>query len=128
METARPASGVHLCDSVSALLPPLFLGGCASLVQVKCVSIRDDKFEVVKELAPADLSEFQRQWSEKAIAKVSLSDVGGMHFKLDVGRGGSGERWLYQTTGYVQVLSKQESPVYKLPDPEAFNRLIGATK
>lgn len=110
------------------LIASALIGGCTSLVQVNHVSIRDEKFDVVKELDPAELSVFQQQWSEKVITNPTLSEVGGLHFKLDIGCGDTSERWLYQTSGHIQKLSKQDSPVYKLPNPEAFNRLIGANK
>jgi len=102
--------------------------GCHSPVSIAGVSIRDDQFQVVVNLTPAELSQFQQQWEDKKVVEVTLSDVGGRHFKLDIDYRRTRDRWLYQTTGYVQVLSKAKTPVYKVPNPKAFNRLIGATE
>jgi len=110
------------------LLVATLVSGCASPVPITGVSVRDDEFQVVKVLAPAELAEFQRQWEEMVTVEVALPDAGGRHFKLDIDHRIAGGRWLYQTTGYVQLLSKAETPVYKVPNPVAFNRLIRATK
>jgi hypothetical protein len=41
---------------------------------------------------------------------------------LSDGRGGS---WFYDTSGLTKLLAKARTPVYRLPSPEVFNRLIG---
>ena len=110
------------------LVTAALMGGCASPAPITGVSVRDAEFQVVKVLGPAELSEFRRHWENKQEVEAALSNVGGQHFKIDVDRRGAGDRWLYQTTGYVQVLDPWKTPVYKLQDPEAFNRLIGAKK
>jgi hypothetical protein len=92
------------------------------------VSVRDAEFEVVKVLTPAELAAFRRHWENKKEVKVSFSKLGGENFPLDIQRLYSSQRWVYKTTGYVRVLSKKVKPVYKLQDPKAFNRLIGAAK
>jgi len=93
------------------------------------VSVRDADFRVVKVLAPDELVAFRQHWENKQEVKGILFKIGPQHYKLDVERQDTGARWIYQTTGYVQVLSKfGKPPVYKLQDPETFNRLIGATK
>jgi hypothetical protein len=100
----------------------------ALTARIARVSVRDDQFEVVKVLTPAERAEFQRYWDQKQEVKAALADVGGAHFALDIKCEESGGRWLYKTTGYVQFLSKKVTPVYKLRDPEAFNKLIGAVR
>jgi hypothetical protein len=104
------------------------VAGCASPAAITGVSVRDADYEVVKVLAPDEVAEFRRQWEDKQEVKAPPSDVEGQHFKLDIERQDSGGRWLYQTTGYVRLLSKEAKPIYKVQDPEAFNRLIGAAK
>jgi hypothetical protein len=111
-----------------ALVVAALMGGFAAPAPITKVSVRDDQFQVVKVLAPAELAEFRRQWESKREVETSLSRVGGQHVKLDIERQDSQGRWLYRTTGYVQLLSKQAKPVYKLQDPATFNRLIGAEK
>jgi hypothetical protein len=103
---------------------------CLAEQPITGVTVWDADFKVVKKLAVTELPEFERAWNAKTEVKVELSKVGGQHFKLDIAKGTtSGARWLYQTTGYVQLLTvKAGKPAYKLNDPQAFNRLIGATK
>jgi hypothetical protein len=110
------------------LVITVLVGGCASATRFTNVSVRDTEFREVKVLTAGELAEFRQQWKNKQEVKASLSEVGGQHFKLDIARQGTGDRWLYQTTGYVQLLSMQATPVYKLQDPQAFNRLIGSEK
>ena len=93
---------------------------------ITAVAIRDSDFKVIKKLSATELAQFELQWNEKARVDASLKEVGGMHLKLDILREDEGDRWLYQTTGYVQVLSVWKTPVYKVPDPTVFNELIGA--
>jgi hypothetical protein len=110
------------------LLAAALVGGCSSPDPITNVSVRDARFEVVKVLTTAELSEFQRQWGNKEDIEATLSNVGGQLFLIDIDRKRPGDRWLYQTTGYVQMLNKgPKTPVYKLRDPDAFNKLIGAT-
>ena len=111
------------------LLAAALVCGCSSPDPITNVSVRDARFEVVKVLTPAELSEFQRQWGNKEEVEATLSNVGGEHFKIDIDRKRHGDRWLYQTTGYTQMLNKgPKMPVYKLRDPGAFSRLIGVTQ
>jgi len=97
------------------------------------VSVRDAGFDVVKVLTPAELASFRPHWENKkevkgSFSKASFSKLGGEHVWLDIEHQHSDARWLYRTTGYVRMLSKKAKPVYKLQDPKAFNRLIGAAK
>jgi hypothetical protein len=46
-------------------------------------------------------------------------------YKIDIRREDRGGRWLYDPVGFVQVLSKRKTPVYRLPSPGAFNKLLG---
>lgn len=103
---------------------------CSAPGPITSVKVWNADFKVIKELTASEVADFERAWSAKMAVDNSLNNVGGEHFKLDIEMGGkSGDRWLYQTTGYVQVLAvKGGKPVYKLQDPEAFNRLIGAAK
>jgi hypothetical protein len=112
------------------ILGAAFLGACATSAPgpIRAVSVRNAQFEVVKILAPSELPEFAWQWENKRKVEASPGSLGGQHLKLDVQRQGSNGRWLYQTTGYVHLLSMQTQPIYRLPEPETFNRLIGATQ
>jgi hypothetical protein len=80
-------------------------------------------------LAPEELAAFQQHWENKQEVEDTLFKIEPQHYKLDIEYQHPGARWIYHTTGYVEMLHKfGKQPVYKLQDPEAFNRLIGATK
>lgn len=103
---------------------------CAKTPPITRVTILDEQFRVVKVLDAPEIAEFERAWEEKEETDAGLRDAGGLHFKIDIERASaSSNRWLYQSTGFVRVLTmKAGRPVYRLQDPEAFNTLIGATK
>ena len=103
---------------------------CARTPPITRVTILDEHFRLVKVLDAAEVAEFERAWEEKEETDAVSGDAGGLHFKIDIERAGaSGNRWLYRSTGVAQVLTmKAGRPVYRLQDPEAFNRLIGAMK
>jgi hypothetical protein len=110
------------------LVSCLFTVGSASAGDpVTGVSIRAD-FEVVKKLTPQELTAFNRHWNGKTKVSGSLSSGGGSPFTIDVKTEDSSGRWIYYTSGLVTPLSKKVVPVYKVPDPQEFNRLIGADK
>jgi hypothetical protein len=94
---------------------------------VSGISIRRD-FQVVKELTPQELTAFNRQWNGKTKVSASPSSGGGEVFMIDIKSEDSGGRWTYYTSGLVTRVSKQVVPVYKVPEPKEFNRLIGAEK
>ena len=100
--------------------------GCISNSPTTAVTVRNKEFEIVKSLSADEVVEFERLWQDKSEVSVPLNDAGGTHFKLDLTYGDDSDRWLYQTSGFVQMLSIDKSPVYQLRVPEAFNRLIGA--
>jgi hypothetical protein len=106
------------------------LSACSSPGPITAVTVRDSNFQIVKQLSTAELAEFEHRWNAKTKVSTSLKDAGGEHFKLDIASEGTGNRWLYHTTGYVQVLSISVlgTPVYQVPEPEAFNKLIGVRK
>src|SRR4029450_6091143 len=106
----------------------VFVTSLALPERITRVSVSDKQAQVVKVLAPAERAEFQHHWDNKQEVKTPLAEVGGECFKLDIKREDSGGIWLYMTTGYVQLLTKKVTPMYKLRDPESFNKLIGAAK
>lgn len=103
---------------------------CVKTPPITRVTILDEQFRVVKVLDASEIAEFERAWEKKEETDAVLQDAGGLHFKIDIERASaSGNRWLYQSTGFARVLTmKAGRPVYRLQDPEAFNTLIGATK
>jgi hypothetical protein len=71
-----------------------------------------------------ELKTFLAIWSnrEKLPPETSMQ----VRYRLALLSGGQGDSWLYDPAGLTRVLSKARTPVYRLPSPELFNRLIGA--
>jgi len=122
----------HMRSDVRLALAVLLVAAssvCAAANQITKVSVRDARFKEIKVLDAAELAEFETHWQRRKPVEVSLTSVGGDHYKLDIEHRNSGARWLYQTTGYVTALTvKKGRPVYRIPDANAFNKLIGATE
>jgi hypothetical protein len=112
---------------VAAVMGSLTLTEPITRVSVTKLSGSEEP-KVIKVLAPAERADFQRHWDNKQTVKSAFADVGGENYFLDIKCEDSGGRWLYKTTGYVQFITKNVTPVYKLGDPESFNKLIGAVK
>lgn len=101
--------------------------GCTSIPEpIESVTVRGADFEVMKVLNAEEVAEFQRQWQGKVIVDTRFDLSVGRHFKLDVRHRESVTRLLYMTTGHVTVLATTRSPVYRVGEVRAFNRLLGA--
>lgn len=86
--------------------------------------VRDDKLQVVKTLSESETASFNSYWGTKTTVTMPWGSQGS-RVVLDVTRGHGGGRWFYWTNGYLQVVSIPARPVYRIADPEAFNRLLG---
>jgi hypothetical protein len=101
----------------------LLLPGPALAQDISKVSVRDRNFELVKTLSSAgDLAAFDALWSAKTVREPASRS--GFIYKIAVERGGRSVSWLYDPAGFVQVLSVSRTPVYEVPTPHAFNRLL----
>jgi hypothetical protein len=100
------------------------------------VTIRDPRFQVVKEIDGGDdLAAFRRMWDDRIEADPGLWKAAGQEFyghgayKLDIRRADSGSRWLYHPTGLTKVLAIWRAiwvaPLYRVRSPEEFNKLTG---
>lgn len=101
--------------------------GADASTPVTAVSVLDAEFKLVKALSEAELVAFTTHWdARQRVQAPSLPRFHEHHFKLDLrgGRRAQG-RWLYDGSGHLQRLSHHWQPVYRVADPEAFNRLIG---
>ena len=89
------------------------------------ITILDDKFQVVYVLnGRKAVAAFNAHWSNKQ--KVSASKiVPHWQYKIDLK---DGTRWLYDPTGYTQVVSQKKSPIYRIRSTTQFNKLIGIHK
>ncbi len=91
--------------------------------EIKAVTIRDEKFEVVKKLqSTVEVLAFSEEWHQK------IKQISGDHhwkFKIDIE---PGTRWLFDPEGYVRVLSKNSSASdYKIKSIDAFNKILGVS-
>lgn len=87
------------------------------------VALLDNEFNAVKELTDAALlKEFERLWSARKEAEPGPRT---WSHKLDVKTDGRSERWQYDSAGYLDLLSEEESPSYRVPDAAALNALLG---
>ena len=112
--------------SVVVSLLAASLIACAGGGAITGVTVRDDRLDILKQLAPPEVARFEQQWRTRSEVDASVEEVGGRPFVLDVGQEKRSSRWLYRTTGFAQVLSVKKTAVYKLAKPEAFNEIIGA--
>lgn len=89
------------------------------------VTLRNQDFEVVKVISDqAALQAFERSWKAKTTSTPPATPR--WTYKLDLAGKGARARWLYDPAGYVQVLTEAKSPIYAIPNPEAFRELVGA--
>jgi hypothetical protein len=113
--------------AIAALLtmPLLSLEARAEIVEV---TVRDANFQVVSVISSrAQLAQFDAQWSRKDKLKDAQAQFSSHAFtyKLDIASARGSERWLYDPSGKVVVLSKAVKPIYELGEPALFNTLLG---
>ena len=88
--------------------------------EITKITVRDANFEIVKTLEfSSEIKSFSEIWSSKI--KIGATEYSWTH-KLDFLPGG---RWLYNCSGRTAFLSKTLIPMYKIPDPSEFNKLLG---
>jgi hypothetical protein len=87
------------------------------------VTIRNEKFEVVKSLSKSkEISAFRSIWNRKKRMAPS-NMIFHWTYKIDLA---DGTRWLYDPKGYAQLVSTKKVPVHRVPDARRLNALIGA--
>lgn len=113
------------------LLPTLIaafgMASASTPAPITSVTVRDADFAEVKVLDAAELDPFARMWASRHPVDLAQAE-GGTHYKIDIGTGGRSQRYLYYTSGLVTLLAKNVQPVYRVADPAAFNRLVGAVE
>jgi len=103
----------------------LLVAEVASAGYISRISVRNNNFEVVKVIKDQQsLQQFEKAWKEKKVIKTT--QLTQWLYKIDIEGEGYDDRWLYDPSGYVRVLSKVKTPVYRLSDAESFNKLVGA--
>jgi hypothetical protein len=118
----RMTNGGKLSNAVFLLVVFLFLS-CHHVESLTKVSVIDhDGHEKVLSTTE-DLSRFEQMWFSKAEQTPPTNLK--WSYKLDVTAGSKGDRWLYDTAGWVRVLSMRQTPVYRISSVEEFNKLLG---
>ena len=103
----------------------------AAPARINRVHVRDARFRLIRTLSgEQELSQFASQWQRKVKSARTSAQVQPREFRyiLDIGfaKGSDGsDRWLYNPDGSSFILSPLAQPVFQLPQPESFNRLIG---
>ncbi|WP_146151690.1 hypothetical protein [Ahniella affigens] len=94
-----------------------------SAKEVVAVIVRNDLTGQTISLDAAALERFNEQWRGK---QVSAGDGDpNWQARLDIAfAGGSGGRWWYAMNGDFQVLAMKHVTRYRVPNPEAMNRLL----
>jgi len=88
------------------------------------VTVRDAEFRPIRTITSApDLAVFSELWAARM--KESANAAMRPDYKIDIQSDRRSARWLYDPAGFVQVLSKAKTPVYRLTSPAAFNELLG---
>jgi hypothetical protein len=102
------------------------------------ITVRDDRFQPIRTLeSVAELEAFGDFWSHRAEADFALWPSPGLRspYKIDIHRFDarkakrSASRWLYDPAGLARLLGIWRplwiAPLYRLPDPADFNKLLG---
>jgi len=114
-----------------AMMTAALLGACSRSVepmQVHGVQVRDSQFRVVHALtSEAELQRFAQLWDRRVKTSQTSAQVpdATFEYKLDIAANRGGGRWLYSLNGTLVKLDPLAQPVFQLPDPGAFNTLIG---
>jgi len=75
-------------------------------------------------LTPAEITAFEIYWSAKRRAVLPARQVLGNPIRLGVRRERGGALWVYYPAGYARILSMGATPVYQVPEPTSFNKLL----
>jgi hypothetical protein len=124
---------LHLVFAPLVCFIALLLPACSiTRPPITAVTVRDSKFELVKVLTPAEIAEFDRHWrAKKKLSASAPSNTRSFYgdYKLDISRGGRGDRWLYHATGKLTLLTVMAGMAdYQIEDVRSFNKLIGASR
>jgi len=76
-------------------------------------------------LTPSEITAFETYWSAKRRAVLPARQVLGDPIRLDLRREQGGASWVYYPAGYACILSMGATPVYQVPEPTSFNKLLG---
>jgi hypothetical protein len=128
MNTSTPRLSIVL----SLFLITSLLASCAtSPPPITAVTVRGGANQkLIKELKPSELAEFQRHWKDREQLGDAATTTKKKDFDLSItwGKDMYGH-WYYASSGELRLLTiKAGIPSYRIREPKAFNKLIGATR
>jgi hypothetical protein len=107
----------------------VLLAACASErpldAPVTHVSVRSLDSSAWRPLTDEQVATFNELWSARTETPISFMRVEGAILKLSIGTPGRGAIWYYKSSGYATRLTMGVTPVYKLSNVDALNKLLG---
>ena len=89
--------------------------------EVKVMDRNGQSIKVLRD--PSELQILAQHWSQRQ-EKGKPANISWI-FHVNIRQGGDWTTWLYHPDGWMQVLTKQRVPTYKISEPEAVNKLLG---
>jgi hypothetical protein len=117
----------------SSLLALVLLVACAHepdpKLMITHLVVRDAvmKFQAVRIIDDPDtLARITELWvARRALEEESALPVREFHYALDISVKQEKARWLYREDGLAMLLSPEPDVTFEVPDPSAFNALLG---
>jgi hypothetical protein len=98
--------------------------GCAAQAPISEVTVHNQDSVMVSSLSrEADLAAFARAWESKK--ETYSHQQPSWTYNIDIRRGDSGQRWLYDPTGLTSPLTVIGAELYRIDDATAFNAVLG---
>ena len=90
------------------------------------IVVWDSNFKLVTTISEKDSTKgLNELWKAKKVAKPASSP--NWKYEIDVYASKEASRWLYDPKGFAMKSTKSKSPIYSIPSPERFNRLLEVT-
>ena len=92
------------------------------------VQVRDEESVLIATLTlETELQQFDQHWSKKTETDQAPGEATytGFKYMLNIRTPGHTGLWRYHPDGWVVRLDKRIRPVFRIPNPEAFNVLLG---
>ncbi len=102
----------------------MLLVGCdeqaANISEVKAWGKNFNIIQVINQ--PEEINELKTIWMKKE--KIKVKKRPNFIYKIDIVSEKKSARWLYDPSGYATLLSKGETPIYRIERANRLNRII----
>jgi hypothetical protein len=106
------------------ILSVMLMSALACNGQFQEVQVLDWNGEAIRVLRdPSELQILAQHWSQREEKEKPTDIIWTFH--VNIRQGKHWTTWLYHPDGWMQVLTKQRVPTYKMSEPETVNRLLG---